>query len=52
MVSCASNDVVAEATIENLGKRGVIGTGICFLDHMVDQLTSHGQLGVSLRVRR
>ena len=51
MVSCASNDVVAEATIENLGKRGVIGTGICFLDHMVDQLTSHGQLGVSLRVR-
>lgn len=26
-----------------------IGTGICFLDHMIDQFTSHGMLGVSLR---
>ena len=51
MVTYESNGVVAEATVENLGKRGVIGTGICFLDHMVDQLTSHAQLGVSLRVR-
>ena len=43
--------VTAEATVVNLGRRGVIGTGICFLDHMVDQLTSHAQVGVSLRVR-
>ena len=45
-----SNAVCAEAEVINLGPRGAISTGICFLDHMVDQLTSHAQLGVTLRV--
>lgn len=46
-----SKHVQAECTVENLGKRGEIATGICFLDHMIDQLQSHGQLGVTLRCR-
>ena len=41
--------VLAEAQVLNLVPPSKIGTGICFLDHMVDQLTSHGQLGVTLR---
>ena len=41
----------AECTVEDLGARGEIATGICFLDHMIDQLQSHGQLGVALRCR-
>lgn len=44
-----SGDIVAEAVVLNLVPPSKIGTGICFLDHMVDQLTSHGQLGVTLR---
>ena len=40
---------VAEALALDLTPPSRIGTGICFLDHMVDQFTSHGQLGVTLR---
>ncbi|KAL1530820.1 hypothetical protein AB1Y20_001716 [Prymnesium parvum] len=40
----------AEAEVVDLGARGTISTGICFLDHMVDQLTAHAQLGVTLRL--
>jgi imidazoleglycerol-phosphate dehydratase len=42
--------VIAEAHVTNFGPRGEIATGICFLDHMIDQLTAHAQLGVSVRV--
>jgi imidazoleglycerol-phosphate dehydratase len=42
--------VIAEASVVDLGPRGVMGTGICFLDHMIDQFTSHAQLGVTVRV--
>ena len=35
----------------NLTPPSKIGSGICFLDHMIDQLQSHGQLGVALRCR-
>lgn len=42
--------VVAEASVVNLGARGVIATGLPFLDHMIDQLTSHCQLGVAVMV--
>ena len=44
-----SGAIVAECEVLNLTPPSKIGTGICFLDHMVDQLTSHGQLGVTLR---
>ena len=27
-----------------------MATGICFLDHMIDQLTSHAQLGVTVQI--
>jgi len=40
----------AEARVVDLGPRGVIATGRPFLDHMVDQLTAHAQLGVSVQV--
>ncbi len=42
--------VIAAAHVTNFGPRGEIATGICFLDHMIDQLTAHAQLGVSVRV--
>ena len=45
-----SGAVIAEASVADLGPRGVMGTGICFLDHMIDQFTSHAQLGVTVRV--
>lgn len=50
----SSGKIFAEANvipIENApGKlSSKIGTGICFLDHMIDQLTSHGMLGITLR---
>lgn len=45
----SSAAIVAEAEVLNLKPPSKVGTGICFLDHMVDQLTSHGQLGVTLR---
>lgn len=45
-----SNRALAEAEVVDLGPRGAISTGICFLDHMIDQLTSHAQLGVTLCV--
>ena len=49
--SAAADGVEAEARVVDLGPRGEIATGICFLDHMIDQLTAHAQLGVSVRVR-
>lgn len=42
--------VKAQCKIVDLGPRQSIVTGICFLDHMVDQLTSHAQLGVFMQV--
>lgn len=48
-VHASSGAIVAEAEVLNLTPPSKIGTGICFLDHMVDQFTSHGQLGVTLR---
>ena len=54
MQHASSNGVFAECQVQNLTPgvtlRSSIATGICFLDHMVDQLTSHGQVGVTLRV--
>jgi len=50
MIRRTDGGVTAEAQVVNLGARGVMATGICFLDHMIDQLTSHGQLGVTVRV--
>jgi imidazoleglycerol-phosphate dehydratase len=52
--SIASSGVIlAEAEVLNIDLctkvRSQIGTGICFLDHMIDQFTSHGMLGVTLR---
>ena len=47
--SATSNAIVAECEVLNLTPPSKISTGVCFLDHMVDQLTSHGQLGVTLR---
>ena len=44
-----SGAVLAEARVLNLTPPSKIGSGICFLDHMLDQLTSHAQLGVTLR---
>lgn len=40
----------AEAEVVDLGCASQISTGIAFLDHMIDQLTSHAQLAVSLSV--
>ena len=40
------------SSIENMGKRGQIATGQPFLDHMIDQLTTHAQLGVSVEVEK
>ena len=42
----------ATAAVVTLGARGEIATGLPFLDHMIDQLTSHAQLGVSVVVSR
>lgn len=47
-----SGAVLAEARVLNLTPPSKIGSGICFLDHMLDQLTSHAQLGVSVVVSR
>lgn len=47
--SATSNAILAECEVLNLTPPSKVGTGICFLDHMIDQLTSHGQLGVTLR---
>ena len=44
----AEGDVSCAARVVELGPRGHIATGIPFLDHLIDQLTSHAQLGVSL----
>ena len=48
----SSNAITAGAQVRNLPPppaQSKISTGICFLDHMIDQLTSHAQLGVTLR---
>ena len=37
-------DVACDARVVELGPRGLIATGIPFLDHMIDQLTSHAQV--------
>lgn len=47
--SYTSGNVTASASVVEFGS-SFQSTGICFLDHMVDQLTSHGQLGVTLHV--
>ena len=47
-----NNTLSATSSIENLGKRGTIATGQPFLDHMIDQLTTHAQLGVSVVVEK
>jgi len=49
----SSGSIFAEASVTPIesavGKlSSKIGTGICFLDHMIDQFTSHGMLGISL----
>lgn len=44
-----SGAILAECLVLNLTPPSKIGTGVCFLDHMVDQFTSHGMLGVTLR---
>jgi len=48
----SSGAILAEAEVLNIDLcmkvKSKIGTGICFLDHMVDQFTSHGMLGVTL----
>lgn len=44
-----SGAILAECQVLNLTPPSKIGTGICFLDHMIDQFTSHGMLGVTLR---
>jgi len=43
-------DVRCTARVVDLGPRGRIATGLPFLDHMLDQLTAHAQLGVSVGI--
>ena len=50
--ACALGPIDARATCDANGARGTIATGQPFLDHMIDQLTAHAQLGVSVRVTR
>ncbi len=50
--TASAGGVRCEVSIVERGPRGRICTGICFLDHMIDQLTAHGQLGVSVGVSR
>uniref|UniRef100_A0A7S1B9G5 Imidazoleglycerol-phosphate dehydratase n=1 Tax=Corethron hystrix TaxID=216773 RepID=A0A7S1B9G5_9STRA len=47
--SFTSGSVTATCSVIEFGK-SFHSTGICFLDHMVDQLTSHAQIGVTMRV--
>jgi imidazoleglycerol-phosphate dehydratase len=47
-----SGDVECVAVVRADGARGTIATGQPFLDHMIDQLTAHAQLGVDVRVTR
>lgn len=50
-----SGAMQAEVVITDLGTaRGLcnIRTGVCFLDHMIDQLTAHAQLGLCVTVSR
>ncbi|KAG8457873.1 hypothetical protein KFE25_009771 [Diacronema lutheri] len=39
-----------EATVVDLGPKMPNATGICFLNHMIDQLVSHGQLGIGVQL--
>lgn len=50
--SNSSSSMKSTSSIENMGKRGQIATGQPFLDHMIDQLTTHAQLGVSVQVEK
>lgn len=50
--SNSSSLMKSTSSIENMGKRGQIATGQPFLDHMIDQLTTHAQLGVSVEVEK
>lgn len=50
--SASIGSFLAEAEVIDLGCAAQIRTGIAFLDHMIDQLTSHAQLAVSLSVTR
>jgi imidazoleglycerol-phosphate dehydratase len=50
--ACELGGIDARATCDANGARGTIATGQPFLDHMIDQLTAHAQLGVSVRVTR
>jgi imidazoleglycerol phosphate dehydratase HisB len=43
-------DVRCTARVVDLGPRGRIATGLPYLDHMLDQLTAHAQLGVSVGI--
>lgn len=48
--SAAQGDVACTAQVIDLGKISKIASGVPFLDHMIDQLTSHAQLGVYVQV--
>mmetsp|Transcript_60661 Transcript_60661/g.70966 ORF Transcript_60661/g.70966 Transcript_60661/m.70966 type:complete len:586 (+) Transcript_60661:69-1826(+) len=45
-----SGAVIAIASVQPFSGKSHLSTGICFLDHMIDQFTSHGQIGITLRV--
>lgn len=47
-----TNGTTCAALVRALGRRGTIATGQPFLDHMIDQLTAHAQLGVSVETTR
>ncbi|KAJ1461357.1 Imidazoleglycerol-phosphate dehydratase-domain-containing protein [Pelagophyceae sp. CCMP2097] len=50
-VSLRSGRVFCSVEVVDLGPKQHVATGICFLNHMVDQIQSHAQLGVQLQVQ-